>query len=139
MKSDVSPQSLQIYSEQIGTIFRTNRISSRNDAVIAKDSLIKGDPSILKEYDPLIASYKRILQGLIATPAPQPLYANHMRLVNTLSTIIFIDEAFRKVNVDPLPAIQAVAIFQNTGSALIDELVAIREYMKNANIPFKLE
>ncbi len=138
VKMDSGKASLELYSTQIGTIFRQNVINSRDEGVIVKDALTKEDPTILRELDPIIASYKAILQKLIETPAPQPLFMNHKNLVNSLSSLVFISESLRKVTVDPVIGIQAVGRIQSTSKSLYDALQTIKLYMENAGVPFIL-
>ncbi|MDB5259662.1 MAG: hypothetical protein JWO73_870, partial [Candidatus Taylorbacteria bacterium] len=116
-----------------------NTVSSRNEGVITKEALTKMDPTILKELDPIIASYKIILKELIATPAPQPLFANHKKLVNTLSSLVFITESYKKSDVDPILTIQGIGRSQDVMIALFDALKTIRSYMAAAGVSFKLK
>jgi hypothetical protein len=138
-KIDASKASLEQYSLQVQNIFKKNSIESRNEGVIVKESLEKEDPSILKELGPIIASYKAIIQGLVSIPAPEPVYYLHKDLINSISTIVFVDESFEKVNIDPILSLQGLARIQDASKILFESVKGITDYMAGAGITFNLK
>ena len=114
IKDDSSKEAIKKYASDVEMVFKLYTISSRNEAVIAKDAVDRETPEILKEIDPIIKSYKNILSGLIKIQAPQTITKMHLDLVNSVSSLVFIAENLRKIGVDPLAGVQAIARYLAT-------------------------
>lgn len=135
-KSDSSVESIKQYGNQIGNIFKTYTISSRNEAVIAKDAMEKENPEILKELDPIIKSYKNIINGILKIQAPQDMAVIHLNLVNSVNSLIFVAESFRKSAVDPLAGIQATSLVLRNIQDLNTIFGEIRNKFNSLNISY---
>jgi hypothetical protein len=136
LQMDGSKAALEQYGNRIAAILKNNKIEGRNEAIIVKESLAKEDPSILKELDPIIASYKTMLQEFIATPAPQPLFQYHKKLVNAFSLLVYINESYRKADTDPVVALQGLSRVQDGIVMLFDSLKGIKTYLEAAGLAF---
>jgi hypothetical protein len=139
VKEDSSADSIRQYGNEIGYIFKKNITNSRNEAEIAKDSLQKEDPEILKEIDPIILSYKNILDELIKISTPSSILNSHLNLINSMSSAIFIAESLRKSNIDPISGIQAVSLYPTTAQRLSNVLIAIRDSIKSLAITYNYQ
>jgi hypothetical protein len=135
-KSDNSTESIKQYGNQVGNIFKTYTVQSRNEAVIAKDAMEKEDPEILKELDPIVKSYKNILNALLKVRAPQDMAVIHMNLVNSVSSLLFMAEGFRKSIVDPLAGIQATSLVLKNMQSLNNIHTEIREKISSLGISY---
>ena len=127
-KTDDSKEAVEQYGSEIGAIFKTYGIKSRNEAVIAKEALEKDDMSLLKEIDPIIVSYKNIINALIKVEAPQAMATMHLDLVNGLNSALFLAQSFRNVESDPVAGLQATSYYQITEQSLGNALRAIKSY-----------
>lgn len=127
--TDTSLDAVKKYGNTVGTIFKTYGIQSRNEAVIVQESLKTENPAILAELDPILASHKNITNNLVKTSVPPSLFEQHKALVQALSGIVFIVESFKKVNLDPIVSLQALATYQDTLKSMIESVEAIRNHL----------
>lgn len=134
--NDDSTEAIKKYGNDIGYVFKIFVSNSRNEMVIAKESIDKSNPEILKELDPLIKSYRNILNGLLKTSTPNSLIQTHVDLVNSISSLLFISENLKKINVDPLAGVQAVARYNATFQQLSSTLSAIKTKLNSLNIKY---
>lgn len=133
---DDSTESIKKYANDAGYVFKTFSISSRNEAVITKEAIEKGNPATLRELDPIIKSYKNILNGLLKVRAPQSMSKMHIDLVNSVSSLVFIVEKFRVSDVDPLAGVQAVARYASTIQLFADAMNNIKSKLLSLNIKY---
>ncbi|HEY9583870.1 MAG TPA: hypothetical protein VJI66_02830 [Candidatus Paceibacterota bacterium] len=127
-KTDGSKEAVKQYGSEIGAIFKTYGIKSRNEAIIAKEALEKDDMSFLKEIDPIIVSYKNMINALIQVKAPQSMATMHLDLVNGMNGALFLAQSFRNVESDPVAGLQATSYYQITVDSFGNALRAIKSY-----------
>lgn len=139
IKQDDTIAAIKKYGNDVGTVFTTNAITSRNEVVIAKESLEKEDSEILKEIDPIIASYKNILGGLLKIEAPRSISAMHLNLVNSMSSLLFTAESFRKSGSDPLQGIQGTAQTLAGSQGLFNTFRSIKGHLESLGITYTSE
>jgi hypothetical protein len=135
---DESKESLVSYGKEVGNIFRKFTISSRNEAVIVKESMEKENPEILKEIDPIISSYKSILNALVKVSVPKSMSSLHLDLVNSMNGSLFIAQSFRDSGNDAIKGIQAISHFSNIQVKLFNSITSINSYYKNIGIYEKI-
>ena len=128
---------LRNYANTVGGIFLANETKVRNETLIVKEALDKENPAILKELDPLIASYEKIIQALLKTPVPQKLGANHIFMINTVSELLFISEAFKNVFTNPLIALQAIGRYPKAFENFTESSLVIKRQFHAAGISFE--
>lgn len=109
--ADNTPEAIRTYGNSLGAIFKANMLGDKNEMLIAKESMEKEDPELLKQIDPIIASYKRILSSLLKVSAPSTLQDNHLIMINSFSTLLYSAESVRKVDVDALAGIQGTTVW----------------------------
>ncbi|MES3031445.1 MAG: hypothetical protein V4697_03475 [Patescibacteria group bacterium] len=137
VKADNSTLSIKNYGNEVGDAFKKNvNPDTRNEGVIAKEALEKQDPSILKEIDPIITSYKKILTALRAIQAPQAVATLHVELVNGMSAGLFAAQSLRDSGDDPVKALQGAGSYQDAERQLRNSLVNIRGYMTFLGITY---
>ncbi|MDP3962456.1 MAG: hypothetical protein Q8Q03_01140 [bacterium] len=134
--SDNSAEYIKKYGNDVGAIFNSNQIRGRDEAVISKESAEKEDPEILREIDPIISAYKRIIDGLLKIPAPPAMASMHLNLINSVSKFLFTAEAFRQSNADAMKGLQAASSYLDNGKSLIDSLQTIKKYLASKNISY---
>lgn len=133
-KADVSTEAIKAYGQAVGNVFKTYSIQSRNEAVIAKDSFEKEDETILKEIDPIIVSYKNIINALIKIPAPQNMAMIHLDLVNAMNEVLFVAQSFRNSDKNAVEGMQGVQYYLIASQHLADSVNAIRSFLTYSGI-----
>jgi hypothetical protein len=124
---DNSVQGIRAYGNLVGGIFASNyNPKTRNELVIAKESVDQEDPAILKEIDPIIVSYKNILTGLLKTPTPASQSETHLMMVNGMSTALFSAESLRKIDKDTLSGIQGSSVWLGAAQTLNKALNSLK-------------
>lgn len=133
----ISPTvNLRDYGNIVGNIFKNNSVQSRNEVVILQEALTTENKDVLKELDPILASYKKFRTGLLSTPVPPQAASAHLNLLNSLNKLIFIIELFSKTFTDPVMGIQGAALYQPTFQSMQDGFGEMRAVFKNAGITY---
>ncbi len=139
VRADNGKESVKIYGNEIATIFKKYAFvgtGTRNEGVIAKDALGQQDENILKELDPIIQSDKNIVNGILKTEAPQAMATMHLDMLNSMNTILFVAQSFKKVIADPLAGIQASIQYIPSRNGLIKSMRAVQSYFKYLGITY---
>ncbi len=135
-KVDSSTESLKTYYNQLGTVVKTYSIQYRNEAIIAKEAFDKADMSILKELDPIIKNNKAQLDAFLKIVVPQTVVKTHLDLVNTMSSIVYMDEGFRNSANDPFAGIQSTSLVLKNNDSLVLILKSIQNTIFSNDITF---
>jgi hypothetical protein len=133
---DNSTQSLRNYGNISAGIIKSNLVKSRNEGIIIKDYLEKNDETALLELNPILNSYKKTLNGLIAVPVPSQMKDLHLELVNVFSELVYIVDSYKKIETDPVLTLQAVGMYQGTAGKFSNTLSSIRDYLLSQNITY---
>ncbi len=136
ISADESTAAIRKYGNEVGAIFKKNKNSRRDETVIANDSLEKEDPEILKEIDPIISTYKSILQSLLNTPTPQVMISMHTDLINSVSRFLFVAESLRQTDVDALKGLQGASGYMAAGESFFNALRALTTYFSSVGISY---
>ncbi|MDQ5893047.1 MAG: hypothetical protein QG640_57 [Patescibacteria group bacterium] len=129
VKADNSKEAVKQYGNEMTAVFKKYVVSSRNEGLIVKDALQKDNPEILKELDPVVESYKNIVNGLLKIEAPQSMVIMHLDLVNAMNSTLFMMQSLRKATVDPLAGIEAAGQWPVVEKRFFDSLRAIQSYL----------
>jgi hypothetical protein len=135
-RDDGGADSVKQYSNELATVLKTYSINSRNEAVIAKEAFDKNDFTILKELDPIEASYKNILNNILKISAPKSIAKIHLDLVNLMSSSIFMIDSFKKSTNDPMSGIMAVSIASQNGDNSITIFDNLRKTIAGLGITY---
>lgn len=127
---------LRDYGNTVGAIFKNNAVQGRNEAAILKDALTADNPEMLKELDPILASYRTIQTGLRNIQVPPAAATAHVHLLNSMSQIIFVVDLFTKTFTDPVVGIQGTALYQQTFQSLQQSFAEVRAIFAAAAITF---
>ncbi len=134
VKPDNGNEGVIKYGEEVSAIFKKYAVNARNEAVIVKESLEKEDTEILKEIDPSIESYRKIVNALVKVGVPQSMSLMHLDLVNAMNGSLFVAQSFRDSGANPVEGIQALSYYQVVEKNLYDAIIAIRSYFKYLGI-----
>lgn len=134
VKDDSSKEAVRNYGNEVGMAFKNNSIKSRNEAVIAKEALDKGDAKILSEIDPILASNRKVLESLLKIQAPQSLARAHLEIVNVMSSVVFMDTNFKKAIGDPYALVQAIDLYIKNNERISVVFTEIKNVMVSSSI-----
>lgn len=136
VKMDNSTESIKKYGNEIATVFKKFAIVSRNEGIIVKDASEKNDPKILEELDPVIESYRNIVNALLAVESPQIVSTMHLDLLNGMNSALFVTQSFRKSAVDPIVGLQATTQYLSASDKVIRAMTAIKSYLMYLGIAY---
>lgn len=137
IKVDSSPAAIRAYANEVGAIFVTfSNPQFRNETVITKESIEQEDPEILKELDPIILSYKNILNGLMKVSAPLSISSTHLALVNSISALYFSAQALRKTDSDTIASLSGTSVWLSGATALNKSFNNLKAVFDANNIVF---
>ena len=137
VKTDISKEAVKQYGNEMASVFKKYVISSRNEGIIVKDAVQKGNPEILRELDPVIESYKNIVNGLLKIQAPMSMETLHLDLVNSINSVLFMMKLFRNTMADPLSGVQAASQYLIVQENFFDSLRAIQSYLTYLGITYQ--
>jgi hypothetical protein len=119
ISSNDSKDAIRAYGNAVGLLFKKyNDPASRNELVITKESIETNNPGMLAEIDPIIASYKNILQGLLKTAVPPSLSMNHVLMINSFNTLLFSATSLRKSENDSLAGVEGASVWLQAANDL---------------------
>lgn len=133
-KPENDVESIKQYGKDITLIFQKNAVSARNEAVITKEALETENLEMLKEIDPTIDSYKRIVNSLLKLRVPKTVETLHLDLINAMNGSLFVAKSFRNAGVNPVEGVQAVQYYPVVQRSLYDAVNAIKSYFKYLGI-----
>jgi hypothetical protein len=107
-----------------------------NAPTIAENAFEAGDMSQLIQIDPLINSYKIMIQKLLAVSVPKNISNFHIDLVNSISSILFVSEQLRNVQGDPMQSVVSLSEYTSAQDMMRTALLNIKNYFNNSGITF---
>lgn len=128
-------ENLKVYGNAVGTIFSKYGVDE-DPATVANDAFEKGDMTLLKGLDPIVASYETIVAMLKNTPVPQPLSVYHLNMINAESSMAQIARDLRHVETDPMQAIVSIQQYSAAQTSLIGALRAMKAYFSLVPVSF---
>lgn len=128
-----SVNSLAAYAKSISVVF-ARYTPSQSEAAIANKALTEENMSLLEGIDPIIASYKALLDELRAIPAPTPLAQHHVGLLNGVSLAIYNAEAIRNMEADPVRGLAGVSLGVAAMQNIANILYSVNDYLVAAGV-----
>jgi len=135
ISSENNPIVIKSYAESLMNILKSD-MPEQNEAEIAMNAFEKGDMALLSGIDHVISGYQSALNGLISTPAPQPLAQYHLDLLNAISMQTFNAKSLRKADTDPVTALAAISLEVKSLEALSMAIGGMQNYFTNAGVTF---
>jgi len=124
------------YGNAIGNIINDDATIETPELTIVQQSLNANDPTILKQLDPIVVNYQKILNGFLAMPVPAPLANFHLSLVNSISELLFADQNLTKVYSDSLVSLSGLGQYQKGAQDFAAAFSGIAQYFNTAGITF---
>lgn len=134
--SDVSVEAERKYGNEVGMIFRQNPRLGRDEGLIAQDSIAKEEPELLREIDPTIAVYKKILAELLKVHAPADSAELHLALVNAIGKFLFVAQSLRQTDIDPIKGLQGATQYLAAGESFFNALRGLTTHFASLNITY---
>ncbi len=124
------------YGNSIATIIKTNTLAKRSEINMLRDALSTENPRFIEELKPSVQGYKNMTRELINLNVPPAAAGVHLRLINAVSGISFVVEAFSKTFTDPVSSIQGLAIFQASFDKLVASFVEVAKLLQSNNVTY---
>ena len=121
------------YGQAFAALFKNNSVVG-DEATYARDSVEQNDPAILTKIDPIIASYKNILNGLLGMTVPPTIASMHLDLVNAMSERLNTAELLRTINTDPAAGLTGAGQYLNALQDLSNAFGAIQQYFDTLKV-----
>lgn len=131
----VTNQILKDYGDMIVKILNNN-MPKQNEAEIADRALSEDNMEILKEIDINISGYQSSLSAMLNTSVPKPLSEYHLGLANGINIQLFNSKALRRLDTDPVLALNAINYELLGLQKINDSLASIKQYFITAGMPF---
>lgn len=128
--------SLRTYGNTVALTFM-NYTSRTNPLEIVSAALENEDMESLSVMDPIITSYKNLIQKLLATPTPSLVASAHIDLINAVSALGFITQKLRDVSVDPMQAMIALGMYTDAEKSLRSSLWNLKGYFEANHVAFE--
>lgn len=138
-QDDNGIDAIKKYGNSLGSVIQKNMISSRNEGEIAKEAFEKENFEILKELDPIIENYRKLINGFILIPTPRALATLHADFLTGMNAALFTAQSFRESGSDPISGLQAIGQYTIAEQKIRTSLNAIRSYMSFLGITYEGE
>ena len=112
--------------------------ATESESSIMSEYLNNSDPSVLKRIDPIIATYKRIIAGLLSIPTPQSMSTYEIGLINSYSSLEFAAEALRATDTDIVRGIAGVSAHVSGVDQLTSSLLSMQGALDQQGVSFIL-
>jgi hypothetical protein len=132
---DKSTSVLVDYGKQVVSA-TAKLLVKENETTIVADAFDKNDMTLLKKIDPVIASYKRGLNDLVAMKVPSPLAKYHLDLVNGASMQVYNAESLRNTDTDPVRGLAGISMEVTALSQINTAILSIEKYLNDSGIVF---
>lgn len=134
--ADSSEIALRTYAEAVGKAIKENSVQNENELSILEDALSKKDAEQLAKLDPTLASYRAIIDAILAVPTPRETLTLHLSLVNALSTTLTTIETFRNALTDPVAALIGINQYLAVAKSLKSSFEGAASWYENKGIRF---
>lgn len=124
--------SLRNYGNAVAGIALNNSSAGieEDELTILNRALLRNNPEVLEDLDPIIESYSTMASDMLNTPVPSSLTNEHLALINVYQALANDIKAFRDTFTDALPAISRMQRYQADAEAL---------YIAISNLYLKLD
>ncbi len=109
-----------------------------NEGMILRDSVDNEDPELLKNIDPIVAGYTKIIATLLATPTPSSAQSTMLDLVNAFAQLKFSAQSFRAMGTDPVKSMTAINTYTVGTQKLMSALARSGDIMDGAGIELRV-
>ncbi|MDQ3076721.1 MAG: hypothetical protein M3Q63_01565 [bacterium] len=135
--SDISTQALRNYAQAMGANIKNNRFKTEIDELlILSHAIDTRDAKDLADLDPIIDSYKKIIDGALKIPVPQPLASLHLDFINGFSSGMYADIQMKKVFDDAAVSLLALRQYNEASLAIVAAHRGIQNYYAEQSIVF---
>ncbi|MBA3550635.1 hypothetical protein H0W32_00300, partial [Patescibacteria group bacterium] len=94
------------------------------------------DAKDLADLDPIIDSYKKIIDSALKIPVPRPLASLHLNFINGFSSGMYADIQMKKVFDDAAVSLLALRQYNEASLAIVTAHRGIQNYYAEQSIVF---
>src|SRR3989344_1445384 len=135
---DNGAQSLTLYGENLGAIFKRNMPTERlNELEIVTNAINQENQSEIEELAVIIGVYENIYTDLAGTEVPSNLLKPHVEMLKGMSEIVSSLDKMMRILSDPLVGLQAIKTYQEGGLQFATASQAIRNFLLQNNIVYE--
>lgn len=128
-------QNILNYFSGIDKSFTNNSIIFKESELdILNQAVVSGKQSDIDKLDPIIAGYKKILNGLLKIPVPSEATGLHLELLNSISVVTVDIESMKSTITDPVKGLVSIKQFQEHYSVFSLAFKKMGAYFKLRNL-----
>ena len=128
---------LLTFSQAVTTVLDSYNIRTSQSSIV-QSYISKNDPSVLKNIDPIIAAYKRMISSLLAIPTPEIISSQYLELVNALSTMKSAAVDFRGFDTDSVSGLSGMSMHVTGAQQIITGLQDMNAVLEGEGVPFMI-
>lgn len=132
---DSSSNAIKIYANEVSKVFISYWPDS-DPVQITNDVLEKDNMALLSKIDPIIVSYGKIVNKFLTISVPKTLASDHLNLINSISSLLYVSQGMRSLSSDPMRAIVALNEYPSAMNNMKESLINIKNYLRLSNINF---
>ncbi len=134
---NTSTEDIRAYGNNLGKIVLAHSSKSgKNEMEVFLSSLQKNDEEMIKELDPIIATYKGMVKDMVLMKVPEAALTDHVALVNSIDQVGRTIEGLRKIYSDPLVGVPAMYAYKDSVDSLTKNFRGMENYFKAQGILF---
>ncbi len=135
---DNGSQTITNYGENLGNIFKSNKPREvKNEMDIISVAVSSRDPSKIKELDPIIAVYEKIVSDLVKMPVPKTFVLAHLDMTNGVKGIAMALKEMKTVFSDPIKSLSAMQLYQEGMTMFMQAKQATNAFINQNKIIYK--
>ena len=136
VSQDNSQSALRTYGNRVASITfeHSTPAGTESELDILNRALLRNNPSLLEGLDPIVLSYEKMLEAMLATPVPSSLTREHLAIINVYQALLNDTLAFQEVFTDALPAMTRFRRYQADVEALYTSLVMLYQKLHSQGI-----
>lgn len=133
ISDNYNDDTIRSYGNNLSGIFIKNAPKADPTSIVT-EALENEDMDILVKLDPVITSYKKIVDAILATTVPRPLAKYHIDLANSVSTMLFVSQKSKELANDPTQSIIGLDLYIPARDGIKTSLLNMSEYFDNNKI-----
>jgi hypothetical protein len=133
-----SVAAIRTYGSALGTAQKLNKpVNTQNEVEIFGQMLQSKDESKTKQLQEIAGVYRNMASGMSKITVPSSFSSSHLSIVNGLENMAKSVLSFASVFQDPIKALQAVSIYQESYASYLNALGEIKMKINSSGIIYK--
>lgn len=127
ISNDITTIKLKNYGNIIGGAL-INYSTNTNAPSIADEALSTDNLDSLSKIDPIISSYKKIIDVMKSTPVPISIAQYHLNILNAINTLLYSAQGLRNIQTDPMQGMIALGVYSSAQDLMMSGMQNIHRY-----------